>query len=217
MKLGRGKKRTLRRLLAVVALAALPFSAAAATHDSADLFVQHCLQRAYAILSDKSISEEQRRIQFHEFMLAAADMDRIGRFTLGAYASHAPPGEFREFQDAFAEHDIVIYSAWLSKYKGQTFTVSGWPVRGHDDEPVVKADFYNPADPNGPHSEIDFRVGRRADGRAAITDIRVEGIWLAVSERGDFTKFLDEHHGSVAALTHYIQSVARQIFSRTPQ
>ena len=145
-------------------------------------------------------------------MLSATDMQRIARFTLGAYADNASASELRNFEDAFIEHDLVLYSAWLSRYKGQLFHVAGSAKRAPDDI-VVKADFVIPADPNGPHSEVDFQVRKRADGRSVITDIRVEGIWLAVSERGEFTGFLESHHGSIAALTHHLQSVARQIFT----
>jgi len=200
-----------RRLAIVAGLTALSVSAVAEARHPSELFVEQSLQQGYGILTDRALSEEQRRVKFRDFMLSATDMKRIARFTLGAYADNASNTELKNFEDAFIEHDIVVYSAWLSRYKGQLFHVTGSAKRTSDDI-VVKADFVIPADPNGPHSEVDFQVWQRSDGRPVITDIRVGGIWLAVSERGEFTGFLESHRGSVAALTHHLQSVARQIF-----
>jgi ABC-type transporter MlaC component len=204
-------KGILRGFLAVAVLLVASFTAAAAARHPAEIFVEESLKQGYGILADKSLSEEQRRVTFREFIMAATDMARIGRFTLGSYAD-GPTAELKKFGDAFTEHDIVIYSAWLSKYKGEKFHITGSLKRAPDDV-IVKADFMNREDPNGPHSEVDFQVRKRSDGRPVITDIRVEGIWLAVSQRGEFTAFLDSHRGGVGALTQHLQSVARQIFS----
>ena len=205
-----------RMVLAAAMLTGTCLAVDAAARHPAEIFVEESLQQGYGILADRSLAEELRRVKFRQFILAATDMERIGRFTLGAYADEAPAAELKKFEAAFAEHDIVVYSAWLSRYKGQKFRVTGSTKRMPDDI-AVKADFFSPDDPNGPHSEVDFQVRRRSDGRPVITDIRVEGIWLAVSERGEFTAFLENHQGSVGALTLHLQSVARQIFSgRSP-
>jgi ABC-type transporter MlaC component len=200
-----------RRLAIVGVLTALSVSAMAEVRPPPEVFVEQSLRQGYGILADRTLSEEQRRVKFRDFMLSATDMRRIARFTLGSFADNASNAELKKFEDTFIEHDIVVYSAWLNRYRGQLFHVTGSAKRTSDDI-VVKADFVIPTDPNGPHSEVDFQVRPRSDGRPVITDIRVGGIWLAVSERGEFTGFLESHRGSVAALTHQLQSVARQIF-----
>ena len=58
---------------------------------------------------------------------------------------------------------------------------------------------------------VGFRVRKTSDGRSIITDMQVEGIWLALSERSDFTGFLQQHGGSVAALTDHLRAQADQV------
>jgi hypothetical protein len=62
-------------------------------------------------------------------------------------------------------------------------------------------------------STFQSRVPRAQDVRrpAIITDMQVEGVWLALSQRSDFTGFLQQHGGSLAALTENLHMQAQQI------
>lgn len=195
-------------LLMTGAASATP--AATGARDPAEVFVEQQLRVGYAILTDQTLTEEQRRMKFHDFVLSSTDMQRIALFTLGFYASKSNAMELKKFENTYMEHAVVIYSAWLNRYRGETFTVTG-SVRRAPDDVTVNADFIDPSDPNGPHSRVSFEVRKRSDGRLAICDMRFGGIWLALSERGDFGEFLEHHNGSVAALTGNLQSVARAI------
>jgi ABC-type transporter MlaC component len=201
----------------VISAACLLISAAASAspvvttaRDPAEAFVEQRLKVGYAILTDQTLTEEQRRMQFRDFVLSATDMQRIALFTLGFYAGKSNAIELKKFEDTYMEHAVVVYSAWLNRYRGETFTITGSARRAPDDV-TVNADFIDPSDPNGPHSRVSFEVRKRSDGRLAICDMRFGGIWLALSERGDFGEFLEHHNGSVAALTGNLQSVARAI------
>lgn len=195
-------------LLITGAASATP--AATGARDPAEVFVEQRLKVGYAILTDQTLTEEQRRMKFHDFVLSSTDMQRIALFTLGFYAGKSNAIELKKFENTYMEHAVVIYSAWLNRYRGETFTVTG-SVRRAPDDVTVNADFIDPSDPNGPHSRVSFEVRKRSDGRLAICDMRFGGIWLALSERGDFGEFLEHHNGSVAALTGNLQSVARAI------
>jgi ABC-type transporter MlaC component len=195
-------------LLITAAASANPVATTA--RDPAEAFVQQRLRIGYAILTDQTLTEEQRRTKFRDFVLSSTDMQRIALFTLGFYADKSNAIELKKFENTYMEHAVVVYSAWLNRYRGEAFTVTGSVKRAPDDV-TVNADFIDPADPNGPHSRVSFEVRKRSDGRLAITDMRFGGIWLALSERGDFGEFLEHHNGSVAALTGNLQSVARAI------
>lgn len=183
---------------------------ATTTRDPAESFVEQRLKVGYAILTDQTLTEEQRRMKFRDFVLSATDMQRIALFTLGFYAGKSNAVDLKRFENTYMEHAVVVYSAWLNRYRGETFTITG-SVRRAPDDVTVNADFIDPSDPNGPHSRVSFEVRKRSDGRLAICDMRFAGIWLALSERADFGEFLEHHNGSVAALTGNLQSVARAI------
>ena len=64
---------------------------------------------------------------------------------------------------------------------------------------------------------LPFRVRKDAGGKLIVTDLQVEGIWLALSQRSDFTGFLQQHNGRIEDLigdlkrqTEQLRSGARQ-------
>jgi phospholipid transport system substrate-binding protein len=196
----------------LVMLVAITFSAPAAfaaAASAAESFVQQNIDKGYAILN-ASLSDEQRRAQFRTFMLGLTDTRRIGLFTLGQYANGASKANLDAFNDAFIDYAVAVYESRLSKYKGQTLKVTGSSERAADDV-VVNADVVNPNSSNGQPFKVGFRVRKTSDGRPIITDMQVEGVWLALSQRSDFTSFLQQHGGSLAALTENLHLQAQQI------
>ena len=196
----------------LVMFAAIIFSATtalAAAGSPAESFVQQNIDKGYAILN-ASLSDEQRRAQFRTFMLGLTDTRRIGMFTLGQYANGASKADLDAFNEAFLDYAVAVYESRLSKYKGQTLKVTGSSERAADDA-VVNADVVNPNASNGQPFKVGFRVRKTSDGRPIITDMQVEGVWLALSQRSDFTSFLQQHGGNIAALTDNLHMQAQQI------
>jgi phospholipid transport system substrate-binding protein len=197
--------------IAAICLVSLTAPAAAAPSNSLQSFVQENIDKGYQLLNNDSLSEAQRNIQFRTFMLSLMDTQRIGRFTLGAYANSASPADLAAFETAFAGYAVAVYQSRLGQFKDVKIRVTGLTQLAPDDA-VVNADLSgpslrNPADP----IHVGFRIRKAADGHPVITDMAVEGIWLALWERADFTAFLQQHGGSVAALTGHLRSQADQI------
>ena len=173
---------------------------AAPAANPAEAFVQDNIEKGYAILNSTTLGEEQRRTQFRDFMLSLTDARRIGMFTLGPYANGASKEDVEAFIAAFSDYAVAIYESRLSKYKGQTLKVTGSVQRAADDV-VVNADVVNLATPNAQPYKAAFRVRKTSDGRPIVTDIQVEGVWLALSQRSDFNGFLAQHMGRLPDLT----------------
>ena len=152
-------------------------------------------------------------------MLSLTDTKRIGLFTLGQYANGAAKGDIDAFTAAFTDYAIAVYESRLSKYKGQTLKVTGSTARAADDT-VVNAEVADPNAANAQTIKVGFRVRKTSDGHPIVTDINVEGVWLALSQRSDFTAFLQMHGGSVAALTDHLKMQTEQlradVVSRVP-
>ncbi len=184
-------------MIALTMLSANPARAAAA--NPAESFVQQNVDKGYAILNNTSLSDEQRRAQFHDFMLSLTDTRRIGMFTLGPYANSAKKEDVEVFIEAFSEYAVAVYESRLSAYKGQTLKVTGSTQRAADDV-VVTTDVVDPNAPNSQPYKAAFRVRKATDGHPIVTDIQIEGIWLSLSERSDFTGFLQQHNGRIGDL-----------------
>lgn len=201
------------QIVAIVALAAvvsLPAQSAFAQSNPAESFVQQNIDRGYQILNNHTLSGQQRREQFRDFLLSLTDLQRIGMFTLGQYANSASPADIQSFQKAFEDYAVAVYETRLGKYTGQTLKVTGSQSRAPDDV-IVNAIVVDPHGNTQNPIHVAFRVRKTSDGRPIITDMQVEGIWLALSERSDFTGFLQQHGGSVTALADHLRAQADQV------
>ena len=190
----------LAAIVAAIAMLSASELRAAPAANPAEAFVQENIEKGYTILNSTTLSDEQRRAQFRDFILSLTDSRRIGMFTLGQYANSASKDDIEAFINAFSDYAVAVYESRLSKYKGQTLNVTGSVQRAADDV-VVNTDVVNPGTPNAQPLKAAFRVRKTSDGRPIVTDIQVEGVWLALSQRSDFTGFLQQHGGRLPDLT----------------
>src|SRR5262249_17144463 len=131
-------------------------------------------------------------------------------FTLGQYASRANKGDLEAFIAGFTDYAVAVYENRLSKYSGQSLKVNGSLPRAADDV-VVTADVVAGGGANGQPIKVGFRVRKDPSGKQVVTDLQVEGIWLAISERAEFTDFLQKNNGSIAALTSNLRERTQKV------
>jgi phospholipid transport system substrate-binding protein len=171
------------------------------TANLAETFVQQNIDKGYEILNNIKISESERHTQFREFLLGLIDSRRISLFTLGQYANGASKADIDAFISAFTDYAEAVYERRLNQYKDQILKVTGSIARAADDA-VVSCEVRDPAHPAAPPYLVAFRVRKATDGRFIVTDMSIEGIWQALTERADFTGFLQQHGGRIGELTH---------------
>jgi phospholipid transport system substrate-binding protein len=196
-------------VLAVLTIVLHAPSAFAVTQ--AEGFVQQNIEKGYSILNDGSLPAGQRHLQFRNFMLGVTDTNRIALFTLGRYANGASKAELDAFDSGFSDFELTTYESLLSKFKGLTLKVTGSTELAQDDTvvnvDVVRSDSTKSVQP----VKAAFRLRKAEDGRLIVADIQVEGIWLSLVQRSDFSGFLQQHGGSIAALTAQLPNRLRNI------
>ena len=193
-------------LLALVAIGALAASDARAAN-SAETFVQSNIERTYAILNDDALGASERREQFRAFLLSIVDVRRVALFTLGPYTRNASPGDLDSFERAFTDFLTIVYQRGLETYSAPR--VTGSTERAADDV-IVNVTARMPNGTGSPAS-LGFRVRGQSGGRLLVTDIQVEGAWLAITQRGDFTAYLQQHGGNFAALAMELDKRTEQL------
>jgi phospholipid transport system substrate-binding protein len=193
---------TVRAAPAAAATARAPIA------NTAEAFVQTNIDRGYQIL--KTGSNAQRRMQFHDFLLGLMDARRIGMFTLGQFANTAPKADVEAFITAFADYTAAVYETRLDKYKDQVLKVTGSVARAADDI-VVNCDSTDPAHPSDPPYKVAFRIRKNGD-KYIITDLNIEGIWQTLSQRADFTGFLQQHGGRVSDLVNDLKRQTQTLY-----
>jgi phospholipid transport system substrate-binding protein len=190
-------------LALLVSIGALAASNARAAN-SAESFVQSGIEQSYAILNDDSLSGSARQEQFRTLLRSIVDMRRVALFTLGPYARNASQGDLDAFERAFADFITVVYQRGLETYSSPKIT--GSTERSADDVIVnVSAN-----SPNG-RGTLGFRVRRTTGNAPLVTDMQVEGAWLAINQRSDFTAYLQQHNGDLGALSTELDKRTAQV------
>ena len=177
-------------------------AAKAAAAKDAEAFVQTSIDAGYRILDNKSLSTEERRKQFRTFLLAIVDTERVAIFTLGNYARMASENERTRFLAAYDEFAAAMYQGYFDWYTGQKLRVANSTVRTPDDV-VVYADVIGPS--GTPQFKVGFRVRKDEAEKHVVTDFQFEGVWLALTQRSDFTAYLQQNRGDFNALIMEIE------------
>jgi len=176
---------------------------------SAETVVQSSIDRSYAILNAQAANELQRQDQFRTLLLGMVDIQRVALFTLGPYARRASAADVSNFVGAFTGYLAAVYRRGLDTYKSQSLTVVGSTERSPDDVIVnVRPGVQTQA---SSQPQLAFRVRRSASGENAITDLQVEGVWLALMQREEFTAYLQQHRGDLAGLAAEVEKRTEQI------
>jgi phospholipid transport system substrate-binding protein len=166
---------------------------AAASADPAAM-IREMGNRALEVLG-KNVAPSEREARFRELFDQDFDVPTIARFVLGRYWRLATPAQQQEFVRLFAKYTVLAYSNRLAEYSGETLRVTG--SRPDGDGSIVSSEIIRA---NGaPPTRVDWRLNW-TDGAYKITDVIVDGISMAVTQRSEFASVIQRHGGQVQGL-----------------
>ena len=187
----------------------LSFAPPANAAQTPEDFVSSGVEKGTAILNDRTLSAAERQQRFRDFLLSIADAKRIAMFTLGSYGRDASEKQLEAYVASFTDFITAVYQKGLDTYRGQTIQVTGSIARS-DSDSVVNAEIIG-AQPTSPPLRIAFRVRKNEAGAFVVTDLQFAGVWLALSQRADFTAYLQQHRGDIGVLSNELKMRAAQI------
>jgi len=164
------------------------------TQDPAS-FIQSLGEEAIQMLSDKTLSEKDRLIQFRTLLHAGFDMKTIGRFTLGRYSTRASDAEVEEFQRLFDEYVVQTYASRLGQYSGEKLQIG--TARKDESGDILVGSEIVPRE--GPQVRVEWRV-RGEPGKFKIIDVIVEGVSMAITQRSEFSAVIQRSGGKIDGL-----------------
>ncbi len=179
-------------LLAVVA--SLPAPVRAAGDPAA--FVADLGTRAINVLTSTS-SESERERQFRVLFDQAFDLPEISRFVLGSYWRTASDAQRQEFIKLFENYVVHAYTVRFNAYAGQQLKVGTARPEGEGGA-LVQSEIALP-NSNQPPVKVEWRV-RSAGNTNKITDVTVEGVSMALTERQEFASVIQRGGGQIDAL-----------------
>jgi phospholipid transport system substrate-binding protein len=177
-------------------LAASPAMAAPPSDSGAQAtaFMNGLWNHALELLNNKT-PIAQRQAQFRALFHNDFDSPGIARFVLGRYWRTASPDEQKEFLKLFEDYVVFVYTARLSDFGGEQLKISG--SRADADAVIVSTDVITPGAPQP--LKIDWRLVNDA-GVYKISDVIVEGVSMAVTQRSEFAAVIQRHGGQIQGL-----------------
>ncbi len=163
-------------------------------------FIRDLSDRAIHTLASEGITVEARRDRFRDLFREGFAINGIARFVLGRYWRGASEADRTEYLALFEDVIVNTWADRFSEYSGQKFTVQDAvnAPSAHQAERVaiVRSTFFT--DPQTP-VRIDWRVASRGD-IYKITDVSVEGISMANTQRDEFASVIRQNSGQISAL-----------------
>jgi phospholipid transport system substrate-binding protein len=182
---------------------------AAAAADPAAL-ISNLGARALEVLG-KGTTQSQRVARFRELLREDFDVPGIARFVLGRYWNTATEEQRSEFVRLFEEYIAFTYSTQLAAYAGENFKVTG--SRPDADGAIVQSQILRPA--GQAPIKVDWRLTAR-NGIYKISDVSVDGISMAVTQRSQFASVIQHDGGQMQGLIEMLREKTRASAPRSP-
>jgi phospholipid transport system substrate-binding protein len=157
-------------------------------------FMNTLWDRAAEVLNNKT-DPAVRLARFRELFHSDFDSPGIARFVLGRYWRTASDEEQQEFVQLFEDYVVFVYTARLSNFGGEALKVRG--SRSDGDGVIVSTDVISPGAASP--LRIDLRLVND-NGAYKISDVIVEGVSMAVTQRSEFASVVQRNGGKVRGL-----------------
>lgn len=180
-------------LVALAGLALLAASPAKAT--AADQFIREVGTETLKALGDRSLTTEKREGLVRNLLTNHLDLDAVGRFCLGRYVRGLTPEQKKEYDALFEDYLTKVYAQLLSQYNGETLEVRDG-ARAAGSETIVDSVINRP---NGPPIRVEWKTHQK-DGEPRVTDVIVEGVSMAFTQRQQFESVIQNNGGKIDAL-----------------
>jgi ABC-type transporter MlaC component len=179
---------------------------------AAENFVRTDLEKGLSILSDRTISDAERRANLQTYLASFIDFRRIALFSLGVARQYATPAQVDQFVDAFRNYVTGYYGSMLTRYySGQVLRVTGC-MRTGENSYVLTTLLVDPTKAvqrRAQPIEADLRVVDDG-GRLNVADVAVGGIWLGMRERDRMNDYITSTNGNIGGLIVHLRAMTNQ-------
>ena len=191
----------MKRFLAAILLAALPFAAAA--QEAPDALVKRVTDEVLAIIkADKELqSGNTRKIaELAEVkVLPHFDFARMTRLAVGRNWQQANDAQKEALTKEFRTLLVRTYSSSISAYRNQTIEVKPAKIAAADKEATVRTAVLQQG---GPPIPIDYSMEKEASGWK-VYDVVIDGVSLVTTYRGSFNDQIQK--GGIDGLVKTLQ------------
>ncbi len=173
----------------------------------AEAMVERFGNQVIKILGSNSSASQQEK-QFRRIFLRNADINTIGRFTLGKYARRISSSQRKTFNQLLSRFIVKVFIGRMRGTKSTGLKIVGTTERKKGRDYLVKS-LVNL--PSSAPIRVNWRIFKNRSGRLKLFDISIEGLWLAQEQRSIFVNIISRSNGKISALlTHLKQQIAEE-------
>jgi phospholipid transport system substrate-binding protein len=137
---------------------------------------------------------DQKAAYFHQLLRQDFDLTDISRFVLGSYWRVASEEQRQEFRSLLEDHIVRFYGKRFGESGGENLRVTG--SRADAAGVIVTSQIIRP---QGAPIEVDWRL-EASDGRYKISDVIIDRVSMALTQRSEFAAIIQRGGGQVSAL-----------------
>lgn len=156
--------------------------------------------------------KEKREAVFRELYAGNFENTTIAAYAAGAAYRNAPVEARRPYLDVFKEYVVKAYAYQLSRYKGERLRVDKTEKddAGGRHDVIVISNLVHPDPRESREIEMRWRL-RAVNGRMLVTDVVIDKISMALTERRAFADWIQENGGTLEGLTAKLKQKIAEI------
>ena len=166
------------------------------------IFIQELVNDAIKSLSDKSLTEEEKKEVIEEIALENVDIKALGLYTLGNIRNNLDENTMSNYQELFQKYFLKSLTSRLTDYASQKFEVYGSEQKSSN-YTIVNSKIVESL--KSPEIKIDWRIYTKNPQKPLIRDLVVEGLSLARTQKEEFASILNSNNNDVNALMNKLQ------------
>ena len=171
----------------------------------ADVFVQSTVNRASEILS-KNISKEEKMSGLKIIAKETVDIRGIGFYSLGSTRKVLNDNEKQKYFDLFENYFLKSFSSRLSEYTNPKIEVQSKNVINKN-YTIVNSILV--ASTDRPEVKIDWRIYTKIPDDPLISDLIIEGLSLARTQKEEFASVLASNDNDIKALFKTLEEFSK--------
>ena len=161
------------------------------------MFVQELVNDSLSKLSDKDLTEEQKKKFVEKVAIENVDIDALGLYTLGELRKSADKNDIVKYQQAFKKYFLKSLTSRLADYSSNKFEVIEKEKKSSN-YTIVKSRIAKSE--NQPEIKIDWRIYTKNPDKPLIRDLIVEGLSLARTQKEEFASILSSNNNDINIL-----------------
>ena len=160
-------------------------------------FIKELINDAITQLSDKNLSNDEKKKFIEKIALEHVDIKALGLYTLGELRKSAEKNNLNAYQISFEKYFLKSLTSRLTDYSSSKFEIIEEDKKSNT-YTIIKSKVT--PDDGGPEIKIDWRVYTKNPAKPLIRDLIVEGLSLARTQKEEFASILNSNNNEIKIL-----------------